>query len=83
MINVINTIIRVYSLVYVRCDIVQNMEGASVDGVGLVFVLDGVGRGLDVHLFFRVNVARRCLHKPPSRLARRELIEIVRVRVLL
>ena len=30
-----------------------NMEGASVGGVGLVFVLDGFGRDFDVHVFFR------------------------------
>ena len=29
------------------------MEGASVGGVGLVFVLDGIGRSLDVLVFFR------------------------------
>ena len=32
------------------------MEGASVGGAGLVFGLDGVGRGLGVHVFFRDTV---------------------------
>ena len=31
----------------------MHMEGASVGGVGLAFAVDGVGRGPDVHVFFR------------------------------
>ena len=31
------------------------MEGASVGGVGLVFVLEGVGRGLDVRVSFVIG----------------------------
>ena len=29
------------------------MKVTSVEGVGLAFVWDGVGRGLDVHVFVR------------------------------
>ena len=61
------------------------IEGASLGGVGLVFVLDGVGDGgLDVHAFFRDMWQGRCLHKLPSRVSQGEsLHKIVRVRVLL
>ena len=50
-----------------------NMEGASVGGVGLGFVLDGVGRGLDVHVFFRdIYVCGKEVVPPQVSLASRE-----------
>ena len=50
-----------------------NMEVASSDDVALVKVLDPFGRGLDDVQFSFLFVARRCLHKALSRLAKRDL----------
>ena len=48
------------------------MEVASADDVASVEVLVSIGRGLDVQFSF-VYVARRCLDKALSHLARRDL----------
>ena len=48
------------------------MEVASSDDVALVEVLEPFGRGLDVQ-FSSLYVAKRCLHKALSRLAKRDL----------
>ena len=50
------------------------MEAASSEDVALVEVLDPFGRGLDVELSYTSKyVARRCLHKALSHLAKRYL----------
>ena len=49
-----------------------NLEVASSDDVALVEVLDPFCRGLDVQFSF-LYVARRCLHKAPLHLAKRDL----------
>ena len=48
------------------------MEVASSDDVALVEILDPFGRGLDAQFSF-LYVARRCLHKALSHLAKRDL----------
>ena len=48
------------------------MEVASSDDVAHVEVLDPFGRGLDVQFSF-LYVAKRCLHKALSHLAKRDL----------
>ena len=48
------------------------MEVASADDVASVEVLVPIGRGLDVQFSF-LYVARRCLHKALSHLAKRDL----------
>ena len=48
------------------------MDVASSDDVALVGVLDPFGRGLDVQ-FSLLYVARRCLHKALSHLAKRDI----------
>ena len=50
----------------------NNMEVASADDVASVEVLVPIGRGLDVQFSF-LYVARRCLHKALSHLAKRDL----------
>ena len=48
------------------------MEVGSSDDVALVEVLDPFGRGLDGQFSF-LYMARRCLHKALSHLAKRDL----------
>ena len=49
-----------------------NIEVTSADDVASVEVLVPIGRGLDVQFSF-LYVARRCLHKALSHLAKRDL----------
>ena len=49
-----------------------SIEVDSSDDVAFVEVLDSVGRGLGVQFSF-VRVARRCLHKALSHLAKEDL----------
>ena len=49
-----------------------NMEVASSDDVAFVEVLNPFGRGLDVQFSF-LYVAKRCLHRALSHLAKRDL----------
>ena len=49
------------------------MEGASVGGVGLVFVLDGAGRGLDMPFSFVVSGKKVPPRVSLASLARKEL----------
>ena len=48
------------------------MEVTSADDVASVEVLVPIGRGLDVQFSF-LRMARRCLHKALSHLAKRDL----------